>query len=131
MTSRRTIGRAELEILNYIQDHHPITVREVADHFSQTRGHVRTTVLNVMARLCRKRYLTRRKTGGIYRYSPSLPKGQLLRTLVRDFVQKTLGGSLSPFVAYLAQDADLDEGDVAELKKLVRALESRRPGEEP
>ncbi len=131
MGAPRTIGRAELEILNYIHDHHPITVREVAAHFSRTRGHVRTTILNVMARLCRKRYLVRRKTGGIYRYSPSLPKGQVLRTLVRDFVQKTLGGSLSPFVAYLAQDADLDAADVAELKKVVRALDSRRPEGEP
>jgi predicted transcriptional regulator len=123
--SRRTIGRAELEILNYINDHHPIAVREVAGHFSRTRGHVRTTVLNVMARLCRKGYLTRRKAEGIFRYSPRFPKGQLLRSLVHDFVHRTLGGSLSPFVAYLAQDADLSAGDVEELKELARDLEHR------
>ncbi len=131
MPSQPTIGRAELEIRNYINDHHPITVREVALHFSKTKGHVRTTVLNVMARLCQKRYLTRRKAGGIYHYSPRFPKGQLLRTLVRDFVQRTLGGSLSPFVAYLEQDADLDVEEVEELKKLVRELESRRPEGKP
>ena len=58
-----TIGQAELEILRYIQERHPVTVRQVADHVSETKGHVRTTVLNVMTRLVRKRYLVRRKQG--------------------------------------------------------------------
>ena len=114
-----------MEILQYINDHHPIAVGEVARHFSRTRGHVRTTVLNVMARLSQKGYLTRRKAGGIYRYSPRFPKGQLLRSLVRDFVHRTLGGSLSPFVAYLAQDADLSAAEVEELKELARELKPR------
>src|SRR4051812_25576625 len=92
------IGRAELEILRYVSDHHPVTVRDVADHVSATKGHGRTTVLNVMARLCRKGYLTRGKVDGVYRYSPRVPKKDLLRTLVRDFVERALGGSLSPFV---------------------------------
>src|SRR4051794_41919150 len=70
-----TIGQAELEILRYIQERHPVTVRQVADHVSETKGHVRTTVLNVMARLGRKRYLVRRKQGGGYQYSPRGPAG--------------------------------------------------------
>src|SRR5579864_5534546 len=115
---RATIGRAELEILQYIQDHHPATVRDVAAHFARTKGHVRTTVLNVMGRLVAKRYLTRRKSRGIYQYSPRVPKPQFMRAMVRDFVERVLGGSLSPFVAFLAQDADLTDRDVAELKRL-------------
>src|SRR3712207_5545463 len=66
---KSSIGQAELEILLYIQDHHPVTVRQVAEHVSRTKGHVRTTVLNVMARLVRKRYLVRRKQEGVYVYS--------------------------------------------------------------
>ena len=119
---RRGIGQAELELLTYVQDHHPVTVREVAEHFARTRGHVRTTTLNVMSRLVRKKYLTRRKSNGVYHYSPRVQKGELLRGLVRDFVEGALGGSLSPFVAYLAEDAQLTARDVAELKKLIEQL---------
>lgn len=117
------IGDAELEVLRYIQDHHPVTVAEVAAHFGRTRGHVRTTTLNVMRRLLAKRYLTRRKVNGVHRYSPRHTKPELLRGLVREFVERALGGSLSPFVAYLAEDAKLTDADRTELKKLIEALE--------
>src|SRR5688500_7033169 len=101
MKGSPNIGRAELEVLRYVAEHHPVSVREVAAHAAKTRGHVRTTVLNVMERLRKKGYLNRRKIDGIFRYAPSVPKSDLFRNLVRDFVEKTLGGSVSPFMAYL------------------------------
>jgi predicted transcriptional regulator len=119
-----SIGQAELEILRYIQDRHPVTVRQVADHISETKGHVRTTVLNVMSRLVRKRYLVRRKHDGVYQYSPRVPAGQVLRNLVSEFVDKSLGGSPSPFVAYLTEDARLSSEDVDQLKRLVKQFEA-------
>ncbi|HVT79443.1 MAG TPA: BlaI/MecI/CopY family transcriptional regulator [Phycisphaerae bacterium] len=120
------IGKAELEILEFIHDHHPATVREVADHLAQSRGLVRTTALNVMNRLVQKGFLTRKKTDGIFQYSPRLPRGTLFRNLIRDFVSETLGGSVSPFVAYLADDARLTEDELAQLRKVVRELEPRK-----
>ncbi len=119
------IGRAEMDVLRYVTDHHPVTVRQVADHVSETKGHVRTTVLNVMERLRQKGYLVRRKTGGVFHYSPRLPREELLRSLVRDFVARSLGGSLSPFVAYLAHEAKLSPEEVCELRTLVENLEAQ------
>jgi predicted transcriptional regulator len=119
------VGRAELEILHFIQDHHPISVRDVADHFAQERGHVRTTILNVMERLRKKGFLTRRKAEGIFQYEPRVGKADLLRSLVGDFVEKTLGGSLSPFVAYLARDAKLSEAELSELRDAVSELRGK------
>ena len=121
-----SIGRAELKILSYVQDHHPVSVRDVAEHVARTKGHARTTTLNVMTRLYRKGYLTRRKVEGVYSYAPRVPKAQLLRGLVRDFVDRALGGSVSPFVAYLAEDARVSGEELRELKDLVRELDAKR-----
>ena len=71
--SQPNIGRAEMEILRYISDHHPVSVREVADHVCASKGQVRTTALNVMERLREKGYLKRRKANGIFQYSPACP----------------------------------------------------------
>ena len=125
MPRPRTIGRAELEILNYIHDHHPVAVRQVADHVSSTKGHTRTTVVNVMARLCNKGYLSREQVDGVYHYSPRVAKSELLRRLVGEFVDKALEGSLSPFVAYLSRDAKLSDDDLRQLKQLVSELDDR------
>jgi predicted transcriptional regulator len=123
------IGRAEMDILRYIADHHPATVRDVAEHVSATKGHVRTTVLNVMERLRKKGYLKRHKIDGIFHYSPSVPTADLLRSLVREFVQRTLGGSLSPFVAYLTQEGKLTPDELAELRALVKGMDREKPSE--
>jgi predicted transcriptional regulator len=126
MPPRAGLGRAELEILQYIQDHHPISVRVLAEHVAATKGHTRTTALNVMERLRRKGHLTREKIAGVYHYSPSQPKPQLMRSLVRDFVNGVLGGSLEPFVAYLGQEAKVSDQQLEELRQIVEGLEEQR-----
>ena len=124
--NRPSLGQAELEILRYVGDHHPIRVGEVAEHVARTSGKARTTVLTVMERLRSKGYLARKKIVGTYHYFPRHSKGELLQDLVQDFVRGVLGGSVSPFMAYLADTEDLSNDELAQLKKLVRDLESRQ-----
>ncbi len=128
---RTSIGRAELEILHYIADHYPITVRQVVDHVGRTTGKARTTVLTVMDRLREKGYLRRKKIRGVYQYWPRVPQAELLKTLVHDFVEQALGGSLAPFIAYLAESGDLSDKQLKALKQLVRELEARERGGKP
>ena len=125
---RASLGRAELEILQYIADHGPISVRDVADHVARTRGHARTTVLTVMERLRKKGYLLRKKIGGIYRYRPKLSKGELLHHLIHDFVDGALGGSVSPLMAYLTESKNLGDEELDRLKQLVHELETQKKG---
>jgi len=127
MRAKSTIGRAEMEILHFIHDWHPITVRLVAEQFGESKGLTRTTILNVMERLRKKGFLTRQQTAGSYQYSPRLPKAELLKGLVREFVDNSLRGSLSPFVAYLTEEANLTEKELNGLKQIVRDLERTKP----
>lgn len=119
------IGQEELSVLQYVQQEHPVTVREVADHFADA-GKARTTILTVMERLRAKGFLARKKQSGSFRYSPKFSGDEVMKSVVGDFVQKMLGGSLSPFVAYMSQTEDLSDDDLKELKKLVRDLDKTR-----
>jgi len=119
------IGRMEMEVLRFIADHSPVTVRDVAEHFNKSKGYARTTILTVMERLRQKGYLTRKKVGGSYQYSLRQPKTALMQSLVRDFVESVLGGSVSPFIAYLTQEVELSDDELQELKKLVQGLGDR------
>jgi predicted transcriptional regulator len=129
--SNALVGKTELEILRYIADHHPISVGELADHVAATSGQARTTVLTTMERLRRKGYLRRKKVQGVYRYWPKLAKDELLRQLVGTFVQTALGGSIAPFVAFLANSGPLSESEMASLRRLVRDLKSKRKEPKP
>jgi hypothetical protein len=46
--------------------------------------------------------------------------------MVEDFVEKTLGGSITPFVAYLDESGDLTEEEIAQLHRLAAKLDTNR-----
>jgi predicted transcriptional regulator len=126
MENRPDLGDQELELLKYVSDHAPITVRAAAEQFGEPRRLARTTILTVMERLRKKGYLERRKNGGSFEYTPALAKTDVLRGLVQDFVEKTLAGSLTPFVAYLADSRDVSASELEALKALVQEMDSAR-----
>jgi predicted transcriptional regulator len=123
-----SLGRAEFQILQFLLDHQPCTVRSAADHFSRENGLARTTVLTVVERLRQKGFLTRKRVGGIFQYSAKVPQAEVLHSLVGEFVEETLGGSMSPFVAYLARKLHVSDAELEELKRIVRELEQQRTG---
>ena len=88
MEKKSSLGRAESEVLRYIAERHPISVREVAERFGAVR---KTTILNVMERLREKGFLTREPHNGIFQYSPTQTQATLMRGLVADFVDTMLG----------------------------------------
>jgi len=123
---RPTIGDQELALLNYLAEHAPASVGEVAAGFGEDRGLARSTVLTMMERLRGKGFLKRRQSGGLYRYSPATAPAEAMRHAIGSFVEKTLSGSVSPFVAYLSERADVSDAELAELEALVSQLQSRR-----
>ncbi|HXI16154.1 MAG TPA: BlaI/MecI/CopY family transcriptional regulator [Chloroflexota bacterium] len=118
------LGAQQWEVLRWVSEQAPVTVAQAAEAFAQSHGLARTTVLTVMERLREKGHLTRQKRGTTYEYSPAVPKAQLLREQVAQFVEGTLGGSFGPFLAYLAQETEVSGEQLHELKRLVRELEA-------
>lgn len=121
-----SIGDQELALLHYLAEHENATVGEVAADFGEARGLARSTVLTMMERLRAKSYLKRRHVEGVYRYSTATGPGEALNNAVGQFVEKTLSGSLSPFVAWMSQKAEVSDSELAELEALVSKLQSRR-----
>ena len=124
--ARKSIGDQELALLNHISERGDASVGEVAAEFGEARGLARSTVLTMMERLRAKPYLRRRKAGGVYRYATQTPADDVMRSAVGSFVANTLQGSLSPFVAWMSQRADVSDQELAELESLVADLQSRR-----
>ena len=118
------LGDQELEVLRFIADRAPISAREVVEGFGEDRNLARTTILTVIERLRKKGYLARRRKDGVFHYSPRVPQNEVVQSLVRDFVERTLGGSVSPLMAYLVRTRSLSDTEVAELEGLVADLKT-------
>lgn len=124
--NKPSIGDQELALLHYLSEHQPASVGEVAAGFGQPRGLARSTVLTMMERLRGKAYLKRRQERGMYRYSTATAPKEAMRSAVGSFVEKTLQGSLSPFVAWMSQRTEVSDDELAELEALVANLQSKR-----
>ncbi len=121
-----SIGDQELALLQHIEASGAASVGEVAASFGEPRGLARSTVLTMMERLRGKGYLKRRQLRGMFRYSTATGAGEAMRSAVGSFVEKTLSGSVSPFVAWMSEHAEVSDSELAELESLVAQLQSRR-----
>jgi len=129
MSSQRAlkpVGDQELALLHFIAGRGQATVAEAVEGFGQPRGLARSTVLTMMERLRKKGHLGRRQVTGIYQYAPRTAPGAAVRQAVQTFVDRTLGGSITPFVAYLAERARVSDDEIAELETLVAKLQQER-----
>ena len=123
---RKTIGDQELALLQYIGENEPASVGEVAAGFGEARGLARSTVLTMMERLRSKGYLQRAQHQGVYRYQSTAQQQEVVSSAVGSIVEKTLQGSISPFVAWMSEKAEVSDNELAELEALVSRLQSQR-----
>jgi predicted transcriptional regulator len=122
--TKESLGDHELALLRYVSENGPLTVGETAKAYGAPLGLARTTILTMMERLRTKGYLARQKENGVFQYSLRIDHDDLLTRIVGDFVQKSLGGSLSPFVSYLVDSGRLSQKEIGELRKMVENLET-------
>jgi predicted transcriptional regulator len=129
MSSQRraaTIGDQELALLQFVGQQGRATVAQAVEGFGAPRGLARSTVLTMMERLRRKGYLTRRPIDGVYHYVPRTLPAAAVRQAVEGFVARTLGGSVAPFVSYLAEQEQLSDAEIAELEALLKRVQTGR-----
>lgn len=122
----RSIGGQELALLQYIGQCGEASVAEVAAGFGEAHGLARSTVLTMMERLRGKGYLKRRRVDGRYCYSATAGEDDVVQGAVGRFVEKTLRGSVSPFVAWMSKRGEVSDEELAELEALVAQLQTKR-----
>ncbi len=123
--AEKTIGEQEMALVRYIAEAREASVGEVSETYGSERGLARSTVLTMMERLRRKKFLSRHIVKGVYRYRACVSSRELLTNAVRRFVERSLDGSVAPFVAYLSESGNLSDAELAELQEVVSRLQSR------
>lgn len=125
MTNNK-LGEKESALLAWVARHAPVSAAEIVAGWGAEQNVARTTVTTMLERLRAKGYLKREKIGATFSYAPQNAHEAQLRGVVGRFVEKTLGGSLEPFVAYL-NEADLSDDDKAQLRAIVGRLDAEIP----
>ena len=114
----------ELELLNLLWERGALSLSEVHDQLGREVGY--TTVQTRLNRLVDKGWVEKAKSGRQpTRYAAVLESAAVRETQLDHFVNKVVQGSVVPLVAHLVQGASLTQGELTELRKLIRDAERR------
>ncbi len=121
----RRISDAELHVMEVLwAADQPLTATEVADRVDPDRDWTLATVKTMLSRLAAKGALSHREDGRRYFYSAAIERDSYVGSESRRFVDRLFGGRLSPLVARLAEEDQLDDDDIAAIEAILKELKS-------
>ena len=115
-----TLTDQELEIMKIVWDRNEATVRDVYEALLQKRKVAYTTVMTMMNILEQKGHLRKTQEDRAYVYRSTKPRNQVLRGMVREFVNRVFNGSAEPLLLHLVEDKKLSEKDIEEIRAMIR-----------
>jgi BlaI family transcriptional regulator, penicillinase repressor len=119
-TPSRTLTGQELEIMKVVWELRQATVRDVYEKLRARRPIAYTTVMTMMNILGQKGFLKKRPAEGrAYIYHSARPRKQVIRGMVREFVDRVFNGSAEPLVVHLVEDRRLSERELREIARMI------------
>ncbi len=115
-----TLTPQELEIMKVVWQKGEATVRDVYEDLLKRRKIAYTTVMTMMKILEGKGHLRKRQDDRAYVYRPTRPESAVVRSMVREFVDRLFNGAAQPLVVHLVKDRHLTK---KELETLARQIE--------
>ena len=114
-----TLTGQELEIMKVIWPRGQATIREVCDELRAHRTIAYTSVQTMMNVLETKGHLKREPGEKANVYSPVRPQQAVVKSMVREFVDRVFDGSARPLLVHLLKEKGLTDRERRELQKLL------------
>src|SRR5262249_34112111 len=111
----------ELEIMKIVWKSRAATVRDVYETLLERRKIAYTTVMTMMNILEEKGFLKKSPKERAFVYQAARPQKQVIRGMVREFVDRVFNGSAEPLLLHLVEDRRLSEQDIEEIRRMLRA----------
>jgi predicted transcriptional regulator len=121
--SSATLTPQELELMKIVWHKGQATVRDVYETLLEHRKIAYTTVMTMMRVLEKKGYVKAQRVNRAYVYRPARPQRQVVRSMVREFVDRVFNGSAQPLLVHLVEDRRLSPEELEELERLIREAE--------
>ena len=114
-----TLTGQELEIMKIIWPLGRATVRDIYDRLRDRRPIAYTTVQTMMNILEAKGHLKKEAGEKAQLYLPVRPRQAVVRSMVREFVDRVFDGSARPLLVHLVKEKGLTDRERRALQKLL------------
>jgi BlaI family transcriptional regulator, penicillinase repressor len=127
MRKGSTLTGQELEIMKVVWKLKTATVRQVYETLLEHRKIAYTTVMTMMNILEQKGFLKKKAAERAFVYAPSRPERQVIRAMVREFVNRVFNGAAEPLLVHLVEDEQLTAKDLEELRRTILPSGGKKP----
>jgi len=115
-----TLSAQQLEIMKVVWDRGAATVRDVYEELRAHRPVAYTTVMTMMKMMETKGHLKKQVNGRAFVYRAAEPRGQALKRIVGDFLDRVFNGSAEPLLVHLVEERRLSQKDLDQIAKMIR-----------
>ncbi|MEY2167722.1 MULTISPECIES: BlaI/MecI/CopY family transcriptional regulator [unclassified Rhodanobacter] len=119
------ISEAESRVMEVLWRKAPQTSEDIVAAVQQGSDWHEKTIRTLLGRLLGKGAVSAEKDGRRYLYAPVLSREQWQSQESRSLLDRVFGGKLSPLLAHFSEHEKLGAKDVAELRKLLAAIEKK------
>jgi BlaI family penicillinase repressor len=110
----------ELEIMKIVWQRGSASVRDVYEELLKQRKIAYTTVMTMMGILEQKGQLRKTVSDRAYIYSPSQPQGEVVGSMVHDFLKRLFDGSAKPLLVHLVENRKISPEELDEIRALLK-----------
>ena len=118
------ISDSELQLMQPLWEESPLGASDIAKRLPPALGWSQTTIKTILSRLVTKGALAAEPEGRRFLYRPLIAREQVAAGQAGGLIDRLFGGRVSPLVAQLAEQREIDPEDLAELERIVRSLKS-------
>ena len=123
------ISEAESRVMEVLWQAAPLSSEDIVVELLEPTGWHEKTIKTLLNRLLGKGAISAEKDGRRYLYSPLLRREDWQQRESRSLLDRVFGGKVAPLLAHFSQHEKLTAKDVAELRKLIDAID--RKGHRP
>ena len=120
------ITEAESAVMEVLWARSPLAAEDVFEALSGNRDWQETTVKTLLNRLLRKGAVRATREGRRYFYTPVLQREAWLLGESQGLLERLFDGRVAPLVSHFSRHRKLSRKDIADLRKLLEALDDGR-----
>jgi BlaI family transcriptional regulator, penicillinase repressor len=117
------ISEAESRVMEVLWQQAPQSSEQIVAAIQQHSDWHEKTIRTLLNRLLGKGAVEATRDGRRYLYAPSLTRAQWQSQESRSLLDRVFGGRVAPLLAHFSQHETLSDKDIAELRKLIDAIE--------
>jgi BlaI family transcriptional regulator, penicillinase repressor len=120
------ISEAESRVMETLWQEFPLSSEQIVAAVQSNSDWHEKTIRTLLNRLLGKGAVQATRDGRRYLYSPVLSRAQWQSQESRSLLDRVFGGRVAPLLAHFSQHEKLSPNDIAELRKLIDAIERKK-----